>query len=280
MDIFAEGEFADELAVGLTDLGAGNWRITVFFPSTFDAALLRDLVISAAGPEAVAALRLERVAAKDWVAESLRALPPIIVGRFVVHGAHDRGSAAPNRIGLQIEAALAFGTGHHGTTRGCLLALDRLCRSAQARRTLDLGTGTGVLAIAAARRLRRPVLATDIDANAVRIARNNAQHNRAGGLLRVRHANGLAAPDIRARAPFDLVFANILLAPLQKLAVPLSKILAPHGRLVVSGVLKSQANAALAAYRGLILEQRIEVEGWTTLIFRRGAAVARNISRS
>ena len=147
-------------------------------------------------------------------------------------------------------------------------------------RILDLGTGTGVLALAAARSLRRRVLATDIDAQAVRIARDNARLNRAAGLVRVCRGNGLAAPDIRVSAPFDLIFANILLAPLQQLAAPLRKIVAPRGRVILSGLLKSQANAALASYRKFTLERRIEIDGWTTLVLRRPAAVVRNSARS
>jgi ribosomal protein L11 methyltransferase len=146
-------------------------------------------------------------------------------------------------------------------------------------RILDLGTGTGVLAIAAARSLRRHVLASDIDAQAVRIARDNVRLNRAAGLVHVCCVNGLAAPDIRGGAPFDLVFANILLGPLQKLAAPLSAIVAPRGRVVLSGLLKSQANAALAAYRKLTLEWRIDLDGWTTLVLRRPPAVVRNRAR-
>jgi ribosomal protein L11 methyltransferase len=137
-------------------------------------------------------------------------------------------------------------------------------------RILDLGTGSGVLAIAAARALRRRVLATDIDPAAVRVARDNARLNRA--MVEVWQARGLTAPAIRARAPFNLVFANILLAPLQRLAVPLTEIIAPSGRVVLSGVLASQANAARAAYHGLRLERRITLDGWTTLVLRRAPA--------
>ena len=279
-DAFAAGEVATSLA----DLGRGQWRVTFYFDGEIGEATARALAIAAVGAEKGRALRFERIAAKDWVADSLRELQPVAAGRFVVHGGHDRARVPCNRIGIEIEAALAFGTGHHGTTRGCLLALDAICKLQGHRRAriphiLDLGTGTGVLALAAARGLRQRVLATDIDPQAVRIARDNARLNRAAGLVRVCRADGLAAPDIRVRAPFDLVFANILLGPLQKLAAPLRKIVAPHGRIVLSGVLKSQANAALAAYRKFTLERRIELDGWTTLVLRRPAAVVRNRAR-
>jgi ribosomal protein L11 methyltransferase len=282
---FADAFVAEEVATSLADLGHGQWRVTFYFDGKIDEAVARELTIAAVGAETGRALRFERIAAKDWVADSLKELKPIAVGRFVVHGGHDRGCVPANRIGIEIEAALAFGTGHHGTTRGCLIALDRICKlSGKVRvrmpRILDLGTGTGVLAIAAARGLRRRVLATDIDPLAVRIARDNTRLNRAVGLVRVCRANRLAAPDLRVRAPFDLVFANLLLGPLQKLAAPLRKIVAPRGRLVLSGLLKSQANAALATYRTFELERRIELDGWTTLVLRRPAAVVRNRARS
>jgi len=271
---FTDASGTADVAIGLADTGQGRWRVTFYFDGEIDQATARELAIAAVGAEKGRALRFERIAAKDWVADSLRELKPIAAGRFVVHGAHDRGSVPANRIAIEIEAALAFGTGHHGTTRGCLIALEAICRLQGNRRAampriLDLGTGTGVLAIAAARSLRQRLLATDIDAQAVRIARDNARLNRAAGLVRVCRSNGLAAPDIRVSAPFDLIFANILLAPLQQLAAPLRKIVAPRGRVILSGLLKSQANAALASYRKFTLERRIDLDGWTTLVLRR-----------
>jgi ribosomal protein L11 methyltransferase len=273
-DLFAESFAADEVAVSLVDTGAGHWRATIHFASPPDEAAMRDLTAAAAGAEAGKALRFDTIAAKDWVRESLAGLKPVAAGRFRVHGAHDRDAVPTNRIGIEIEAALAFGTGHHGTTRGCLFALDYICKSgcksgAPPRRILDVGTGTGVLAIAAARAVRRRVLATDIDANSVRVARDNARLNRAGSLVMFMHANGVTAPAIRAAAPFDLVFANILLGPLKRLAAPIRGVLAPGGRVVLSGILHAQANAALAAYRPLRLERRFALDGWTTLILRR-----------
>ena len=138
-------------------------------------------------------------------------------------------------------------------------------------RILDLGTGSGVLAIAAARALRQRVLATDIDIEAVRVAHANARLNRAGGLVQFVHAGGVERHVIAARAPFDLVFANILLEPLQRIAAPLIKLIAPGGRIILSGLLAAQANAAIAAYRPLTLERRIAIEGWATLVMRRAA---------
>jgi len=283
-DLFAESFGTDETAVSLVDIGAGRWRVAMHFRAAPDEKIIRALTAAAAGKAAAKALRFERVAAKDWVRESLAGLAPVIAGRFIVHGAHDRARIPFNRIGIEIEAALAFGTGHHGTTRGCLLALDSLCKSLPRRRILDLGTGSGVLAIAAARALRQPVLATDIDGSAVRAARANAARNRAGSFVEVIKADGVTGPRVRERAPYDLVLANILLRPLQRLAAPLTRLMAPGGRVVLSGLLASQANAAIAAYRGLALERRIDLDGWTTLVLVRrkwpGASVARGVAAS
>jgi ribosomal protein L11 methyltransferase len=277
-DLAAESLPADDIAVALVDIGAGRWRVAMHFRAAPDETIIRALTAAAAGNAAAKALRFERVAAKDWVRESLAGLAPVAAGRFIVHGAHDRARIPFNRIGIEIEAALAFGTGHHGTTRGCLLALDWLCKSRPRRRILDLGTGSGVLAIAAARASRQPVLATDIDGAAVHAARANAARNRSGGFVEVIKADGVTAPKLRERGPYDLVLANILLRPLQRLAAPLTRLTAPGARIVVSGLLASQANAAIAAYRGLALERRIELDGWTTLVLvrrqRPGASVA------
>jgi ribosomal protein L11 methyltransferase len=270
---FAEAFFADEAAVSLVDVGQGRWCVTCYFRANVDEGAVRDLAIAAAGAATGTTLRFERIAAKDWVAASLLGLKPITAGRFVVHGAHDRGCVPPNRFGIEIEAAAAFGTGHHGSTRGCLLALDRLGKFAKAQRILDLGSGSGVLAIAAARAFHRRVLASDIDAHAVRIARDNARLNGSAPFVRVCRADGLAAAAIRAGAPFDLVFANILLAPLQKLAAPLTRIVAPRGRLILSGLLNAQACAARAAYPNFKLERRIMLEGWTTLVLKHRSAL-------
>jgi ribosomal protein L11 methyltransferase len=205
------------------------------------------------------------------VRKSLEGLTPVDVGRFVVHGSHDRARVRANRIGIEIEAALAFGTGHHGSTRGCLLALDRIVKSRRPRSALDIGTGTGVLAIAAARSLRRPVLASDIDRRAVTTARENARLNRARAYIEIVHRAGLRAQRFRQGAPFDLIFANILLEPLQQLATPMARLVARNGQVVLSGLLLSQAGPALASYRarGLVLVRRIRLEGWATLVLAR-----------
>jgi ribosomal protein L11 methyltransferase len=260
----------------------GGWTFEAHFAQPPDEAALRALVGALAGDAAAHALVLETVAARDWVAASLAGLKPVAAGRFLVHGAHDRARVPPHRIGIEIEAALAFGTGHHGTTRGCLLALDawlkrrraRLAssrRGSQTMRILDIGTGTGVLAIAAAKSLRAQVIASDIDARAVAVARANARANAAGALVEVVHAGGLTARRLRERAPFDLVFANILLPPLRRLAAPIARVLAPGGHVVLSGLLAPQAAAAIAAYRmqGLALAASLPLDEWITLVLVR-----------
>ena len=249
----------------------GGWQLAVHFRTIPDEAGLRELVKIAAGEAAASALRLERVAGADWVAQSLAGLKPVRASRFVIHGAHDRARPKSNDIGIEIEAALAFGTGHHGTTHGCLLALTELAKRRRFRRVLDVGTGTGVLAIAAARLMRTQVVAGDIDAVAVRAAKSNAGLNRAAPLIRFARAAGTGAPVIASTAPYDLIFANILLAPLTRLAVPLRKLMAPGACIVLSGLLPGHANAALAIYRaqGLILQKRIQREGWATLVLKR-----------
>jgi ribosomal protein L11 methyltransferase len=246
----------------------GRWRVEVHFTARPDVASLRSMIADASDNAIARRLVVEKVPSRDWVKTGLAALRPVEAGRFVIHGGHDRGCVAANRIGIEIEAATAFGTGHHGTTRGCLLALDDMAKRQRPRHVLDLGTGSGVLAIAAAKLLRTPVLATDIDIHAVRAARSNAHNNGVGGLVETVKAAGLNAPQTVARAPFDLVLANILLAPLQRLAAPLARSLSPNARVVLSGLLATQAEAAVAAYRthGIMLERRIPLDEWVTLV--------------
>jgi ribosomal protein L11 methyltransferase len=261
----------DTAAVAAFEDADGGWSVEAHFAEPPDEARLRDIVSQSGGEEAGRTLIFATIGARDWTAASLAGLHPVEAGRFVVHGAHDRQRIAPNRLGIEIEAALAFGTGHHGTTRGCLLALDRILKSHRPRRILDIGTGTGVLAIAAARALRRRVLASDIDREAVAVARANARANHAGCRVLVVQARGLTARAFQEAAPFDLVLANILLNPLRSFARPMAQLLAPHARVVVSGLLPDQANAALAAYhaQGLRLDAKLTLEGWITLQLRR-----------
>jgi ribosomal protein L11 methyltransferase len=187
-----------------------------------------------------------------------------------VHGQHDRARVPPNKRGIEIEAALAFGTGHHGTTRGCLLLLDHVLKKCYPRRVLDLGTGTGVLAIAAAKALHRSVLASDIDPASVRVARDNARLNGTGDWVQVIQATGFEAPQFAQRGPFDLVLANILANPLRQLAGPMTRHLAPSGLVILSGLLTPQAAGVVAAYRarGLLPLRHVRIDGWSSLLLR------------
>lgn len=269
-DFFTEMFDPEEIATAAFESGE-RWAVEVHFAHTPNRDAMMDLLRVAVGAVAGAA-QFEVIARKDWVAASLEGLAPVRVGRFVIHGAHDRSKVAPNRVGIEIEAALAFGTGHHGTTQGCLAAIERVMRERRRpRRILDLGTGTGVLAMAAARGLRRKVIASDCDPVAIRTARENARINQAGNFIRFVHAKGTNAPPIREGGRYDFVLANILLPTLRGLAGPLLPLLAPGAVVVLSGLLAAQAGAALAVWRahGLRLVTHHTIEGWTTLTLRR-----------
>lgn len=259
-----------ELAVSAFETPQG-WAVEAILAALPDEAALRAFIAREAGPDVAGTLAVERITAKDWVAASLANLPPVRVGRFVIHGSHDRDRVPQNRIGIEIEAALAFGTGHHGTTRGCLLALDALLKARRPRRVLDIGTGTGILAIAAARARKMHVVASDIDAVAIRIARQNAKANRAGAMVDMFAAPGANVRRLRDGAPYDLIFANILVGPLLRMAAPAALLLAPGGHIILSGLLRAHANAVIAAYRQqhLRLERRIPLDEWVTLVMRR-----------
>lgn len=269
-DLLHEQLDPDDSAVSAFEEGK-RWIVEVLFKTAPDENFLRELVRLAADKQ-VLETSFGRIAQKDWLASSLEGLKPVRAGRFIVHGAHDRAEVAANRTGIEIEAALAFGTGHHGTTLGCLRAIARLASAGiRPRNTLDVGTGTGVLAIAAARAFRKPVIAGEIDRVGVITARNNARFNRAGNFVQVIHANGLDHPAVRAAAPYDLIVANILLAPLKRLARPIGAAVASGGTVVLSGLLREQAASALASYTalGLVLQRRELIDGWATLTFKK-----------
>jgi ribosomal protein L11 methyltransferase len=267
-DLLTENFFEGGAAISAFEGPQGRWDITVHFADAPDQGAVRALVGLAAGEEIGLAIQFDTVEAKDWVATALEGLVPVHAGRFVVHGRHDRARVAPNRLRIEIEAALAFGTGHHGTTRGCLLLLGMVLKGASPRRVLDLGTGTGVLAIAAARALRRKVLASDIDPSSTWVAAENARLNGMGGLVETIKASGFSAPAFTRRGPFDLVLANILANPLRRMATPMVRHLAPGALVILSGLLPAQAAAVIADYRarGLILRRHIQLEGWSSLL--------------
>jgi ribosomal protein L11 methyltransferase len=266
-EVFLEGE-AVVAAFERTD---GRWEVNLHFAEPPEQVLVRDLVAGAAGSEVAETVSFDVVETKDWVKASLADLVPVPAGRFVVHGSHDRDRVPANKLGIEIEAALAFGTGHHGTTRGCLLLLDHVLKAHRPKRVLDLGTGTGVLAIAAAKVLHRPILASDIDPASVKVAHDNARLNGVGPLARVIGATGFAAADFALAGPFDLVLANILANPLRQLAGPMRRHLAPSAHVILSGLLTAQARGVIAAYRarGLVPVRHLRIEGWSSLLLRR-----------
>jgi ribosomal protein L11 methyltransferase len=270
VDLLTESFFEGQAAIAAFARPDGLWDITVHFADPPDQASIRELVGIAAGDDVADDISFDTVEAKDWVKATLEELVPVGAGRFIVHGAHDRARVAPNKLGIEVEAALAFGTGHHGTTRGCLLLLDQVLKAHQPARVLDVGTGTGVLAIAAAKALRRAVLASDIDPLSVRIARENAGLNGVGDLVRTIRATGFAAPEFEKHGPFDLVLANILANPLRQMATPMAGHLAASALVILSGLLPHQASSVIAAYRarGLVLVQQIRIEGWSSLLLR------------
>ena len=206
------------------------------------------------------------VAERDWLAENRRAFPPQRIGRFFVHGSHWRDKPPPGALAVEIDAATAFGTGEHPTTRGCLMAFDRLARRRRFRRPRDIGAGSGILAIAAAKVLRRKVLASDVDPGSVTVARHHARRNGVADRVQV-----VCAPGAGSSRGHDLVFANILARPLMRMARDLARAVAPGGVVILSGLLRRQEAGVLAAYRArhLRLTSRIVIDGWSTLVLRK-----------
>ena len=241
------------------------WRIDAFPTTTDEVDALRRRLADFPG----LVTTVEALADADWLAMSLSGLPPVRAGRFFVYGAHDQGRIPANAVALRIEAGAAFGTGHHGTTVGCLLAWNDLIKARRLDKVLDVGAGTGVLAIAAARTGARLARGTDIDAPSVRIARENAELN--GARAEFVHASGLGHQRVRSAAPYDLVFANILAPPLVALAQDIRGALRPGGVAILSGLLRTQERRVLAAYhsRGFRLLRRIHRDAWATLVLER-----------
>lgn len=263
-------ESPQALAVTLFECGHDRIEVSAHYTSEPSRHLLIELIEAASCDGRLGTLRIETLPQKNWVAEAESLRGPICAGRFLVHGRHDRGKVQAGRFTLEIDAGLAFGTAHHATTRGCLIALDRLAKRKHPRRVLDIGTGTGILAIAAARALNANVLASDMDPIAVAVAAENARTNGVQSRVIVIEADGLAHPALQ-RAKADLLFANILLRPLLDLAPDFARALDPGGICVLSGLLEPQARQVEARFRdlGFSLESRILLDGWGTLLLRR-----------
>ncbi len=213
------------------------------------------------------AIEREVIPDEDWIAKSLEGLSPVHAGRFVVHGSHDRDKVRPGDVSIEIDAGQAFGTGHHGTTAGCLEVIETVMRSRKVTNVLDLGTGSGVLAIAARKLKAVPVLATDIDPIATRVAAENVRRNGISTGVRMITAPGFHSPAFATHGPFDLIIANILARPLIRMAPQLASHLAPGGSVILSGILASQRWKVLSAYNGAHLRhvRTIWRNGWVTI---------------
>ena len=280
--VLPERELAEDLAERLEELdpapygvgvfeiedGSGQFEVGAYFLAAPDGIVL-DLLAAAYGATGFVVSELPET---DWVAHVKRELAPVVAGRFFVHGSHDADKVPTGSIPLLIDAAMAFGTGHHGTTLGCLTALDRLAsHGLHAHKVADIGCGTAVLGMAAAKLWPEPVLASDIDPVAVETASANVVANGLEGRVICLEAAGFAHPRLHEAAPFDLIFANILKAPLINLAPDMGRFCAESGHVILSGILHEQADEVIAAYvsQGFVLESREGFGDWTTLVLRR-----------
>jgi len=265
-----EGLEPEPTGVGVFEMedGSGLWEVGGYFTAAPDDIALTILAAAhGAKPFTVC-----EVPETDWVAHVRRELHPVEAGRFFVYGSHDADKLPAGRVGLLIEAAMAFGTGHHGTTQGCLEAVDKLLTQGERPRNVaDIGCGTAVLAIAAAKVLEGSFIASDIDPVAVDVARANAAANGVSDRVSCVEAAGFEHPDLSENAPYDLVFANILKGPLIDLAPAVAAHLVPGGHAILSGLLTPQAEDVIAVYaaQGLTVADRREIGDWTTLTLKR-----------
>jgi ribosomal protein L11 methyltransferase len=253
---------------------AGRVPLSVYLAAEPERREMTALLAAAAAASGVEppSVLVERLPDVDWVAESQKALPPLQVGRFYIYGSHVTEPVPPASLGIRIDANVAFGTGRHGSTKGCLLALEGLAKGHRVRRALDMGCGSGVLAIAIAKRWACPVLAADLDPDSVKQTRVNARANRVAALVRAVASDGYRDRRVASGGPYDLIAANILAEPLATMAGDLARHLAPGGAAVLSGLLTEQEPEVRNRHRGhgLRLARRVVVDGWTTLVMVRG----------
>ncbi|MGD0431668.1 MAG: 50S ribosomal protein L11 methyltransferase [Acetobacteraceae bacterium] len=261
------------------DHATGSWRLEgVRTAGAKENELTGALALAAAVTGVTSVLEQEPTEVDGWLERTKAAFPEQLIGRsFAIRGTHLTGVDRPGRTTLILDAGVAFGSGEHNSTRGCLIALEQVIARTRhspgrrPRRILDLGTGSGILAMAAAKTSHRKVLATDIEPWSVRVARENARLNHVHRLVLPILADGWQSAAVRNSGPYDLVFGNILARPLRAMARDLSRNLAPGGTAILAGLLRAQARDVLAAHRrtGLVLEQMIDMEPWTTLVLRR-----------
>jgi ribosomal protein L11 methyltransferase len=276
-DLIDEHIAIDAMAVTVNETDEANalWNTVAYFE---DEASARDAIriLNISGAE------VSEVPDEDWVRRSLEGLAPVVAGRFYLHGSHDRDKRRSGGHSFEIDAGTAFGTGHHGTTAGCMLILDRILKQQKLMRIFDLGCGTGVLAIAAAKACNVKVLATDIDPEAVRVTKLNANLNNLGPRIRALTAAGLHHYAIRESGPFDLIFANILARPLVSLAHGLTNLLEPGGTIILSGLTRDQLRWVSAAYkaRGLVPTHVVKIDSWVALAMKRTTGNEKRLEQS
>ena len=260
----------EPIGVGVFELedGSGLWEVGAYFSEKPDDISLALLAAVFQAEE----FKISELPQIDWVSKVQRSLKPVVAGRFFVYGSHDSDKVPPDCEPLLIEASMAFGTGHHGTTKGCLLALEQLITDGfKAKNVIDVGCGTAVLAMAAARIFSANVIASDIDSVAYSVAKMNILANGLDRNIQCFEASGFAHEQIKTKNPFDLIFANILLAPLVAIAPDISKYSLSGGYVVLSGILSEQAELVVNKYTGVgfSLSNQIEIGEWVTIIFRK-----------
>jgi ribosomal protein L11 methyltransferase len=274
LDILSEVFGEEDYAIATTEVDEKRniWEASVYMMAAEEDEVRERVAAALHEPFPDLAVEREVIPDVDWIAKSLEGLKPVRAGRFLVHGSHDRNKIRANDVAIEIDAGQAFGTGHHGTTAGCLEVIDQVLRARTVHNALDLGTGSGVLAIAVRKVRNIPVLATDIDPVAVKVARENVRRNGISTGMRVETAPGFHSSAFREDGPFDLIIANILARPLMKMAPELSRHLAPGGSVILSGILAEQRWKVLAAYNGAGMRhvRTIWRNGWVTMHLANG----------
>ena len=256
-----------------TGADKGKWKLDAIFQDHPDEALLNTSLTLAAEAAGISLppYQICELAQRDWLRENLISFAPVSVGRYYIYGSHIQEPPPKTKLSLKIDAATAFGSGEHFTTKGCLMAMEEISRFRRPKNILDMGCGSGILGLAAALTFRTNVMAADIDPESVRVTKQNAANNHLARYITARAGNGYKPVIIRSKAPYDLVFSNILARPLTLMAKDLASVLAPDGLAVLSGLLNRQEQWVLSAHRrvGLHLKKRYRLEGWSTLIVGR-----------